>query len=252
MPAKVDLAYFSFTEITDPAEHASYNQWHLFDHMPENLALPGIAWAQRWVASPELPAFAVDDALAPVHYVTVYLMTEPTERTLAEFFALGERLRSLGRFHQHRRALLGGPFRLVKCYASPRALVSADSVPYRPHRGVLVTVAEVVERGRSEEVARWLDDVHVPDLLTVPGVAGVWTFQAMPKAATMLTANPPTRSIQLCWLDDDPAVVARAIAEKTNDTPFPDTAWHVLYRRAVAPIDPHGPFDWFAPEWARG
>src|SRR5205085_1789587 len=80
VPAKVDLAYFSFTEITDPAEHGSYNEWHLFDHMPENLALPGIVWAQRWVASPNLPALAVDDALRPVHYVTVYLMTEPAER----------------------------------------------------------------------------------------------------------------------------------------------------------------------------
>jgi hypothetical protein len=187
-----------------------------------------------------------------VHYVTVYLMTEPSERTLAEFLALGERLRSLGRFHQHRRALLGGPFRLVKCYAAPGAKVSAEAVPYRPHRGVLVTIADVVERGRSDDVARWLDEVHVPDLLTVPGVAGVWTFQAMSTAATTLPPNPPTRSVQLCWLDDDPARVASAIVEKTGDVPFPDATWHIAYRRPVEPVDPRGPFDWFSQGPGRG
>ncbi len=252
MPAKVDFAYFSFTEITDPAEHDSYNEWHLLDHMPENLALPGIAWAQRWVASPDLPVFGVDEALRPVHYVTAYLMTEPAERTLGEFMALGERLRSLGRFHRQRQALLGGPFRLVKCYAAPRTLVSADAIPYRPHRGMLITVGDVVERGRSDEVARWLDDVHVPDLLTVPGVAGVWTFQAMPGATTTLPPNPPTRSVQLCWLDDDPMTVGGSIAEKVGDVPFTDDTWHIAYRRTLAPIDPYGPFDWFSPERRRG
>lgn len=252
MPAKVDFAYFSFTEITDPAEHNSYNEWHLLDHMPENLALPGIAWAQRWVASPDLPVFGVDEALRPVHYVTMYLMTEPAERTLGEFMALGERLRSLGRFHRQRQALLGGPFRLVKCRAAPRTLVSADAIPYRPHRGLLITVGDVVERGRSDEVARWLDDVHVPDLLTAPGVAGVWTFQAMPAATTTLPPNPPTRSVQLCWLDDDPTAVGGAIAEKVGDVPFADDTWHIAYRRTLAPIDPHGPFDWFSPERRRG
>jgi hypothetical protein len=196
--------------------------------------------------------FGVDEALRPVHYVTAYLMTEPAERTLGEFMALGERLRSLGRFHRQRQALLGGPFRLVKCYAAPRTLVSADAIPYRPHRGMLITVGDVVERGRSDEVARWLDDVHVPDLLTVPGVAGVWTFQAMPGATTTLPPNPPTRSVQLCWLDDDPMTVGGSIAEKVGDVPFTDDTWHIAYRRTLAPIDPHGPFDWFSPERRRG
>jgi hypothetical protein len=252
MPAKVDLAYFSFTEITDPAAHASYNEWHLFDHMPENLALPGIVWAQRWVASPELPDDTTDDALRAAHYVTAYLMTEPEARTLGEFLALGQRLRSLGRFHRQRRALLGGPFRLVKCYAAPRVLVSPDAIPYRPHRGVFVTVADVVGEGRSDDVARWLDDVHLPALLTVPGVAGVWWFQAMPDAASTLPGNPPTRSVQVCWLDDEPATVAPALhahlarADEDDGGRYGPSTWRPLLRRAFATIDPRGPFDWFA------
>jgi hypothetical protein len=251
MPAKVDFAYFSFTEITDPAEHASYNEWHLLDHMPENLALPGIVWGQRWVAAPELEAIDAADPLDGVHYVTAYLMTEPAEQTLGEFMGLGQRLRSLGRFHRQRRAVLGGPFRLVKCYAAPRALVAPDAVPYRPHRGVLVTVADVVEPGRSDEVGRWLDDVHLPDLVSVPGVAGAWWFQAMPDAASTLPTNPPSRSVQVCWLDGDPAEVAGEVQARLDAwradgrAPFGPSTWRVLLRRPLATIDPHGPFDWF-------
>ena len=56
----------------------------------------------------------------------------------------------------------------------------------------------------------------------------------------------------LGFLDDDPARVALAIAEKTGDVPFADTTWHTSFRRAVEPVDPRGPFDWFEKEPGRG
>ena len=34
--------FFSFTEVTDPAEHRSYNEWHQLDHLPEQFPLAGI------------------------------------------------------------------------------------------------------------------------------------------------------------------------------------------------------------------
>ena len=49
---KVKVGFFSFTEITDPREHRAYNEWHQLDHMPEQLPIRGIAWGQRWVATP--------------------------------------------------------------------------------------------------------------------------------------------------------------------------------------------------------
>jgi hypothetical protein len=109
---KVKVGFFSFTEITDPSEHHSYNEWHQLDHMPEQYPLAGMAFGQRWVSTPACRAArAVDGALlAPVHYVTLYLMTEPIEATLEAFHALGGELRAVGRFHQHRRALVSGPF----------------------------------------------------------------------------------------------------------------------------------------------
>jgi len=117
---KVQVGFFSFTEITDPTQHRAYNAWHLLDHLPEQHPLDGVAFGQRWVSSPACRAArAVSGPLLdPIHYVTLYLMTEPVDRTLREFLALGADLRALGRFHRHRRAHLSGPFRLLEAAAA--------------------------------------------------------------------------------------------------------------------------------------
>ena len=76
---KVKVGFFSFTEITDPSAHREYNEWHQLDHMPEQFPMAGMAHGTRWVST---PACMVARAAAPlpydaVHYVTMYLMTEP-------------------------------------------------------------------------------------------------------------------------------------------------------------------------------
>ena len=44
--------FFSFTEVTDPAAHREYNEWHQLDHLPEQMPLGGIrsasaGWRRR-------------------------------------------------------------------------------------------------------------------------------------------------------------------------------------------------------------
>ena len=56
MNGKVRIGFFSFTEITDPAEHRSYNEWHMYDHMPEQFPIGGIVYGQRWVSTPACTA----------------------------------------------------------------------------------------------------------------------------------------------------------------------------------------------------
>ena len=121
---KVAYGFFSFTEVTDPAEHRSYNEWHQLDHLPEQFPLPGIVYGQRWVSTPACRAARVvsEPDLDPIHYVTCYLMAEPIDETLDEFFALGAELHRLDRFHQHRQAHLTGPFRVrARAGGAPRA-----------------------------------------------------------------------------------------------------------------------------------
>src|ERR1019366_2485043 len=170
---KVKVGFFSFTEITDPAEHHSYNEWHQLDHMPEQYPLPGMAFGQRWVSTPDCRAARVvdGDLLAPVHYVTLYLMTEPVTATLEAFHVLGGELRKVGRFHQHRRACLSGPFAVATIDAAPRVLISAEAVPYRPNRGAYIVVEDLPPPGAGAE-----GDANVAGLIQIPGVAGVWSF----------------------------------------------------------------------------
>ena len=195
--AKVVAGFFSFTEITAAAEHRSYNEWHMLDHMPEQYPLPGVVYGQRWVSTPACTAARAvsDPPLAAVHYVTLYLMADPLAVTLREFYARGRELHRLDRFHAHRISHLSGPFAIDEQAAAPRVLVSAEAVPYRPSRGVHVVVG---------------DAPAVGELATVPGVAGAWSFRPEPRAGRQRW-NPGDVPITVCWCDADPLGVAAAL-----------------------------------------
>jgi len=207
---KIRLGFFSFTEITDPNEHHSYNEWHQLDHMPEQYPLDGIAFGQRWVSTPACRAArAVSEApLDPIHYMTLYLMTEPVDRTLREFMQLGRDLHDVGRFHLHRRARLSGPFPFRGSAVAPRVLISPEAVPYRPNLGVYVEV---------EEIGGAVDPrAHLDALCSTPGVAGAWSFA------------DDERRVIVTWLDGPPLelceplapIVARRRAESPGRTVF--------------------------------
>ena len=72
-------------------------------------------------------------------------------------------------------------------------------MPFRPHRGVYVIVEEL----GGDDVA--------DALLTVPGVAGVWTF-ATDAALSSPRWTDGDRRITVAWLDDDPLAVAAGVA----------------------------------------
>ena len=200
---KIRVGFFSFTEITDPNEHHSYNEWHMLDHMPEQYPLDGLAYGQRWVSTPACRAARAVSAppLDAIHYVTLYLMTEPVDRTLREFMQLGRELHEKDRFHLHRKARLSGPFRFRDAAAAPRALVSKEAVPYRPNRGVYV----VVEAGAGTPA--------LPGVLRdASGVAGAWQFA------------DDARTITVAWLDTPPLAVndelAAAVEEHAAEVEF--------------------------------
>ncbi len=194
---KVELGFFSFTEITDPGEHHSYNEWHMLDHMPEQYPLDGVAYGQRWVSTPACRAARLVSELLldPVHYMTLYLMTEPVERTLREFMQLGRDLYKVGRFHLHRRSQLSGPFPLLGETVAARVLISAEAVPYRPNLGVYVEVEALPDGGHSGSDDPDLE-AHRGALCSQPGVVGAWSF-----------ADERYR-MTVSWLDVPPLEVA--------------------------------------------
>lgn len=210
--AKVAYGFVSFTEVA-PGEHRNYNAWHLFDHLPEQLPIPGIVHGQRWVLSPTLRACAHhSDPLDRVHYATLYLLAEPVDDTLDAFFALAVALRAAGRFHEHRTSHLSGPIRLVSTYAAPHALVRPEAIPYRPHRGVHVRIG-----------GRPVPDDHA-------GVAGTWSFFGDERAPEELQGQHITWS----WLDGGPEALAPDLADST-----------AVFSATLTTVDPFGDWAWF-------
>ncbi|MGQ0824282.1 MAG: hypothetical protein ACT4OX_04470 [Actinomycetota bacterium] len=223
--AKIAVGFFSFTEVTDPAEHRSYNEWHALDHMPEQFPMNGMAAGNRWVSTPACMAAraAGGPPYESVHYITMYLMTEPVERTLRAFYQRGVELGRLGRFHKHRTSHLTGGWRVDAMAAAPRVLVSPEAVPYRPHRGVYVIV--------EPAAAAWDPSVLVDE----PEVAGVWTFRK-PVVVDGLPWQPGDRRVTVCWCDDDPLGAAPGIGARIGGAPE--------YAGPLLTITP-GRWDWF-------
>jgi len=245
VPNKVKAGFFSFTEVLD-GRHREYNEWHLFDHMPENFKLEGLQWGQRWVATPDLVErrLSAKGGLAASRYVTLYLLTDPLRQALDEFRALGRTLDSLGRFFKARRSHLSGPFRFIKAYAAPRILIDAEAIPYRPNRGVFVTVQDHVEDvtdAALDEARQWYDRVHIADLLSVRGVAGCWWFEAVGDT------NPRGRTVRVYWLDDDPVAFHDDLQAKTHTFSMMDLskAYSTLLVGTYRSIPWGSSFDWF-------
>ena len=237
MPNKVKVGFFSFTEVLD-GRHREYNEWHLFDHMPENFKLEGLQWGQRWVATPELMErrlFAGGD-LARTQYVTLYLITAPVQQTIDDFFALGRALYKADRFFEARKSHLSGSFELVKTYVSPRLAFDADAIPYRPNRGIFVTAQDGIDGTALNEARQWYDQVHIPELLSVQGVAGCWWVE-----------NTDGRTIRVYWLDDDPSLFLDDLKAKTPAMSMIDLrqAYSTLLVGAYQSIPWDSPFDWF-------
>jgi hypothetical protein len=219
--AKVRLGFFSFTEITDRTEHRSYNEWHQLDHMPEQYPLEGVVFGQRWVSTPACRRGRAYDAptLSPIHYMTLYLMGDPVHTTLEEFLALGQRLHAEGRFHEHRRSRLSGPFAVTGMAAAPRVAVSPQSIPFRPNRGVYVVVRDRDGSATSSSggpgAAPDADDRDrqlADAMLDVEGVAGVWTF-ATDQRFDHHPWRPGDKAITVGYLDAEPLTVAPRLGD---------------------------------------
>ena len=116
-------AFFSFTGVTDRSKHREYNEWHQLDHRPENLALPGVVWGERWVHSPDCAAVALhrDTAVQVTQYINLYWYREPYLQSIKEWQDLAEVAFQWGRridVALTTRPLMGF-FSVVKGYVNP-------------------------------------------------------------------------------------------------------------------------------------
>jgi hypothetical protein len=209
---RVKVGFFSLSHRSPDGDDRSYLAWHQLDHMPEQYQLPGLVLGQRWVSTPACRAAraAEDGSWSQVEHVVCYLMGEPVDQTIDDFYALGRSLAEAGRFSHSLPSVYRGGLRLVGTCAAPRVLISPEVVPFRPHRGIYLIV-DVYPEGLAEDAQVGAQDQGLDELAAVPGVAGAWRY------ATSATLRRPRFSegdvaMTVCYLDDDPATVAKLLA----------------------------------------
>ena len=211
---RVKAGVFSLTAPAPADDDGSYLRWHLLDHLPEQYQLPGIVHGLRWIADGDYldHRLAARGPLGEVGNAVHYLVSDPVEETFDDFVALGRTLRENGRFPVVRPSLQVAGLRLLQWQASPRALVSAEVVPFRPHRGILLIVEEPAD-GRSDEWLQWLRADHYPALLAAPGTVGAWTFGSSAGWSHLPQGwRTNHQYITVVYLDDDPLATTGALA----------------------------------------
>ena len=223
------LVFFSFVALDNPSpdDHRHYNEWHQLDHRPENLALPGVAWGDRWARTADCREESIGhDEQADIDYVAMYWFRKPVAESVREWEQLGTDSFEWGRgpiIPGVRRTLLAF-FRPVKGYASASALVSSAVIPYRPNRGLHLTMTRFADplAPATHENHRWEDRELIPALLDVPGVAGAWTFSldrhqhnGLALRSRDATDSRGALRIRLLYLDEDPVAATAHIHDTT-------------------------------------
>ena len=87
---KVKVGFFSLSRRATDGDDRGYLEWHQLDHMPEQYQLPGLVLGQRWASTPacrEARAAGVE-GWSEVDHVVCYLMGNPVDETIDDFFAL--------------------------------------------------------------------------------------------------------------------------------------------------------------------
>lgn len=262
--------FFSFTSVTNSADHCAYNEWHQLDHRPENLALDGVRYGERWVRTPECAAASTADRrLAPTHYVNLYWFRPPIADAVTKWQGLAEQAFQWGRRQDIAlctRPLMGF-FDIVKGYVRPEVLVSIEALPFRPTRGVIVEVVQLSQPHSIgvEAFYRWVDTVAMPAVLRVDGVAGAYTFASVTStidagfaASDDARTFEPTGAAQagslritVTYCDDD-ALVVRARLDAAHsalglDAQLTSAGATMIFSSALRVIEPWT-WNWFDQE----
>jgi hypothetical protein len=209
---RVKVGFFSLTSHSPSGDDRPYLEWHQLDHMPEQYQLPGLVAGQRWASTPSCRAARAAELgdWSSIEHVVCYLMGNPVDETIDEFLTLGRHLAELGRFPYAMPSRYAGGLRLLEAHAAPRVLVSAEVVPFRPHLGVYLVVEEPVDRAAQDAYLQWRHRELLPELVSVPGVAGAWTYATTPAIRRPAFTDGNYR-MTLCYLDEEPAAVGERL-----------------------------------------
>ncbi|HLZ72873.1 MAG TPA: hypothetical protein VKV26_23460 [Dehalococcoidia bacterium] len=187
------------TKCTDPAREEEFNRWYDGTHLPDLLSVPHITAARRFKlsgpANPKEP-----DA----QYLAIYEIDSETPEAVTNT-ALQEhdpKWRAAGRMIDCIQASSLTTFRQIGKHADSTNTAKA----------VFLVKTACADPARDAEFNRWYDDVHIPDVTSVPGVIRAQRYKL---AGQPSKTEPEAQYLAVYELDtDDTKTVSRAIGAK--------------------------------------
>jgi hypothetical protein len=123
----------------------SWNRWYDLDHLPPNVALPGIMSGRRYVASPELNALRTGTegswwADRQASFLTIYTLCGDIMETFGAMVKLRDELDAAGRmFPEDQKVVRGGDGLTLQRATGREGLTnSASELPFLGHSGLVV------------------------------------------------------------------------------------------------------------------
>lgn len=165
-----------------PAHRADYNHWHVFEHVPERVSIPGFLRGRRYVgyegeAEPFFFHF-YETETAAVMTSEAYLarLNDPTEWTRRVGPTIKDNNRTLSRVVASAGRGEGAAILTIRFASAP--------------------VREALRRaepGREDALRAWLADGLMPDLVTRPGMVAAHLMRGDHSASAVQTAEKAMR-----------------------------------------------------------
>ena len=206
---KVTGLAVGFVDVRQPRTK-DFNTWYDYDHIPENLALPEVIGAQRYVATADLKALRAPSQLEALAddrgtYFTAYKFgTDDLAKAAESWSALGSEMRDQDRMFLRSRVSYTGVYRLDYIRGRDDIPVRREALPFVAHRAVMVVLTRVPDPAWRDQVNEWFHDTHAVDLLGVPGIAVAMRLSRVGEEGSYM-------NLYLC--DADPVDVAAGVQE---------------------------------------
>jgi len=198
----VDVSGIIFASVDCDADAVEdWNRWYDLEHLPPNIALPGIMSGKRYAAPPALhdvrePADRLEGfADGRGVHVTVYTLNGDPAQVLADMTTYRNKLEAAGRMFAPEKKIVRAGDAMTWSWGVADPALKADPIDI-PH--VQHTAIRVVLRRGGDDAAR--DDV-APAAVAVDGVHAVLGHRSI---------TDPSRELDLYLLEGDPAAVTRA------------------------------------------
>jgi hypothetical protein len=198
----VDVSGIIFASVDCDADAIeAWNRWYDLEHLPPNIALPGIMSGRRYVAPPALhdvrepadraPGFAEGRGV----HVTIYTLSGDPAQVLADMTTTRDELEDAGRMFAPEKKVVraGDAMTLSWGVADPALNAAPNDIPHVQH----TSIRAVMRRG-GDAAAR---DKVAAAAVTVDGVHAVVGHRSITDSSL---------DLDMYLLEGDPVAVTRA------------------------------------------